>query len=212
MFQVYFWKGKNWRSSLRVSSLLLPLQTVKITSQQFLLQCPTCSNTVSLHSLFVRRFGLFSLFTFPTLCILIKEITSVFTFSTSLLPEYKCHIYLLVFVCHKIKKWKKYLQSSMILLRQFLPKESIYTFSMSFFSIPLVKILLPQFTGSTAHWKHGWANAKTELHIERGTGGSNQGSRPTYEAKSKIHYRIGKISIYKDPEKRKIISLSGSWK
>ena len=96
------------------------------------------------------------------------------------------------FCVSQIKKWKKYLQSSMMSLRQFLPKESIYTFSMSFFSIPLVKILLPQFTRSTAHWKHGWAYAKTEFHIERGTGGSNQGSRLTCEAKSKIHYRIGK--------------------
>lgn len=212
MFQIHFWKGKNWRSSLRVSSLLLPLQTVKITSQQFLLQCPTCSNTVSLHSLSVRRFGFFSLFTFPTLCILMKEITSVFTSSTSLLPEYERRLYLLVFVFHKIKKWEKYLQSSLMLLRQFLPNESISTFSMLFFSIPLVKILLPQFTRSTAHWKHAWANAKTEFHTERGMGGSNQGSRLTYKAKSKIHYRIGKISIYKDPEKREIISLSGSWK
>ena len=31
-----------------------------------------------------------------------------------------------------------------------------------------------------------------QFHSERGTGGSNQGSRLTCEAKSKIHYRIGK--------------------
>lgn len=191
MFQIHFWKEKNWRSSLRVLTT-----SSSSDSQNHFSAVSSPMSHLFQHSfpaqLVQGRFCFFSLFTFPTLCILIKEITSVLTFSTSSLPEYECHIYLLVFVCHKIKKWKKYLQSSMMSLRQFLPKESIYTFSMSFFSIPLVKILLPQFTRSTAHWEHGWANAKTEFHIERGTGGSNQGSRLTCEAKSKIHYRIGK--------------------
>ena len=209
MFQIHFWKGKNWRSSLRVSSLLLPLQTVKVTSQQVLLQCPTCSNTVSLHSLFVRRFQPIHL----SYTLHRNERDNLCFYLFNFLAPRIWASYLFACFCDtKSKRGRNICRVEWCCWDKFLPKESIYAFSMLFFSVPLVKILLPQFTRSTAHWKHAWANAKTEFPTERGTGGSNQGSRLTYEAKSKIHYRIGKISIYKDPEKREIISLSGSWK
>ena len=147
MFQIHFWKEKNWRSSLRVLTT-----SSSSDSQNHFSAVSSPMSHLFQHSfpaqLVQGRFGFFSLFTFPTLCILIKEITSVLTFSTSSVPEYECHIYLLVFVCHKSKSGRNICRVAWCRWDSFYPKKVFIHFPCHFSPSHLLRFYFPNSQGA----------------------------------------------------------------